>query len=221
MRAAWQAAGGNERGARSRGQGAGLLFRSPTEVLAAHLNQPREPSGESCRVGDDVFSSRIGEDSHSPRQVSLRTNLAAGAFGDHEESHELLVGIAFVTFGNVARDRGGCRLDLAAEASIRTALEEGVNLSRQLNSLLPDLKLFECVTHEIEDAPPILSSCPLLLAPCSRSFSLLLSPFSPRAARRYCAVPRMTSPGSRRAARRAGTRLATITMITAVLVAAT
>jgi hypothetical protein len=36
----------------------------------------------------------------------------------------------------------------------------------------------------------------------------------------YCAVPRMTSPGSSRAARRAGTRLASMTMRTAVSTAA-
>ena len=37
----------------------------------------------------------------------------------------------------------------------------------------------------------------------------------------YCAVPRMTSPGSRRAARRAGMRLAAMTINTAVAVAVT
>jgi len=37
----------------------------------------------------------------------------------------------------------------------------------------------------------------------------------------YRAVPRMTSPGSRRAARYAGIRLAIMTMITAVTVAST
>ena len=48
-------------------------------------------------------------------------------------------------------------------------------------------------------------------------FDFRLPPFS----RRYCAVPRTMSPGSSRAARRAGMMLAAITMMAAVNTAST
>jgi hypothetical protein len=102
-----------------------------------------EHGGEFFGFSDQLLEFRFLKEIELTRDVELSAEFAAGAFSDVQETDELFVAVAFVTFRDVGGHGKRGALHLILQRENPAAAERLKYLNSKPAATLPNLKIFK------------------------------------------------------------------------------